>query len=597
MNSTLCERRLRQVNTSTLVQPMRSYPSRPTHFWFTSTLLLLGLLGFPARSAADANPPERMSYQGFLADANGVALGDTTPRNYTAIFRVYTASTGGSTLWTEQQTITVDKGYFSVLLGEGSQLGSEPRPNLSTVFTGTTASERYVGITVKGLSTTDIEIAPRLQLLAAPYSFLARNAVALVNDQGAPFVSVTSGTLAAIGIGAPVQSTGSGGNPRGGKAVDLQLTRDLATQVASGEYSTISGGRRNSATGVNSTMGGGEANWTGGGNSTVAGGVNNQATGLNAAIGGGAGNVAAGEGGTVAGGNGNAASGWHAFVGGGNLNTASGGASVVVGGYNNTAAGPNSFAAGRRARANHNGSFVWADSVDADMGSGAVNEFRIRATGGTRVLGSIANTVETAQQMLVGDSTTGDTSGVVVGFQHNPNVSWSGVIQALGAGGPNTLRINPRGGPVVIGGPLQADGGLTGFGTVPVGGIIMWSGSVAGIPGGWRLCDGGAGTPDLRNRFVIGAGSGYSPGNVGGASTATLTTAQMPSHSHSYVDTYWSEFWGNDSSFGRIAGSPVGADGDNYPYTLGRTTSPAGGGQPVSILPPYYALAFIMRVQ
>ena len=101
-------------------------------------------------------------------------------------------------------------------------MGSEPHANLSGIFTGSSASERYIGITVRGLSTTDVEFAPRLQLLAAPYSFLARNAVSLVNDQGTPFVNVTSGTLAAIGIGAPIQSTGSGGNARGSGSVDLR---------------------------------------------------------------------------------------------------------------------------------------------------------------------------------------------------------------------------------------------------------------------------------------------------------------------------------------------------------------------------------------
>jgi microcystin-dependent protein len=68
---------------------------------------------------------------------------------------------------------------------------------------------------------------------------------------------------------------------------------------------------------------------------------------------------------------------------------------------------------------------------------------------------------------------------------------------------------------------------------VPPGAIIMWSGSVNDIPVGWALCDGSNGTPDLRDRFIVGAGGAYSPGNTGGAESVTLTVAQMPQHNHS----------------------------------------------------------------
>jgi hypothetical protein len=62
--------------------------------------------------------------------------------------------------------------------------------------------------------------------------------------------------------------------------------------------------------------------------------------------------------------------------------------------------------------------------------------------------------------------------------------------------------------------------------------IIIWSGSTANIPTGFVLCDGTQNTPDLRNRFVVGAGSNYNPGDTGGADSVTLTTAQLASHSH-----------------------------------------------------------------
>jgi microcystin-dependent protein len=60
----------------------------------------------------------------------------------------------------------------------------------------------------------------------------------------------------------------------------------------------------------------------------------------------------------------------------------------------------------------------------------------------------------------------------------------------------------------------------------------MWSGSIESIPSGWRLCDGTFGTPNLRDRFVVGAGTTYTVGSTGGFNTVTLDTTQIPSHTH-----------------------------------------------------------------
>ena len=120
---------------------------------------------------------------------------------------------------------------------------------------------------------------------------------------------------------------------------------------------------------------------------------------------------------------------------------------------------------------------------------------------------------------------------------------------------------------------------------LPSGVIVLWSGSTSSIPSGWVICDGTNSTPDLRDRFVVGAGSSYSVGNTGGASSVTLTTAQMPSHSHS--DVYYKANYGG-------SGLRPAQGGRGYQAT---TISPSsvGGGQSHENRPPYYALAYIMK--
>jgi len=152
------------------------------------------LLGSITARAANATPPDLMAYQGFLVDANGNPLAPTTPLNYPVIFRIYTASQNGTLLWSEQQIVTVDKGNFSVLLGQGTVFASEPRDPLSTVLTGGNASELYVSITVTIDGNTQ-EILPRLRLMTSPYSFLAEAATSIVRPNGTEVVSFTGGKI------------------------------------------------------------------------------------------------------------------------------------------------------------------------------------------------------------------------------------------------------------------------------------------------------------------------------------------------------------------------------------------------------------------
>ena len=160
---------------------MNSFLATPLRI-AVSTALTLAACG-PVLRAADGNPPDKLTYQGYLVDAAGSALGLTAPKNYDVIFRIYNHETASGTtyrLWSELQTVTVDKGYFSVVLGEGGAWSTEARPGLSTLFTNQVdASDRFIEMTVRGIgaSGADSTILPRLRLLSSPYALLARTAV------------------------------------------------------------------------------------------------------------------------------------------------------------------------------------------------------------------------------------------------------------------------------------------------------------------------------------------------------------------------------------------------------------------------------------
>lgn len=119
---------------------------------------------------------------------------------------------------------------------------------------------------------------------------------------------------------------------------------------------------------------------------------------------------------------------------------------------------------------------------------------------------------------------------------------------------------------------------------VPAGVITMWSGAVGAVPSGWQLCDGTNGTPDLRGRFIVGAGGSYAVGDTGGEEKHTLTVNEMPRHNHS-LNIYMQ----NAST------SSQAADGTTS-KTGSISTDYTGGGQSHENRPPYYALCYIMKV-
>ena len=118
---------------------------------------------------------------------------------------------------------------------------------------------------------------------------------------------------------------------------------------------------------------------------------------------------------------------------------------------------------------------------------------------------------------------------------------------------------------------------------VPSGAIILWSGASDAIPSGYALCDGNNSTPDLRNRFIVGAGSGYTVDQTGGSADATLV-----SHTHNLLY--------NHGSFGGSSGAVTPRSG-NTPVTPGISgrVSTEGSSATNANLPPYYALAYIIK--
>lgn len=137
---------------------------------------------------------------------------------------------------------------------------------------------------------------------------------------------------------------------------------------------------------------------------------------------------------------------------------------------------------------------------------------------------------------------------------------------------------------------------------IPYGGIMLWAGRLDSIPVGWALCDGNNGTPDLRNRFIVGAGSSYSPGQTGGSADEVLVA-----HSHGpgippSFNGGFSTSNPNGPDTGNYALTPVGVTLRLDPrrgqgYVSQRTTIEGWSDGIGMNIPPYFALAYIMRIQ
>jgi hypothetical protein len=314
-----------------------------------------------------------ITYQGQLQDASGPYTG--TPD---MVFRLYDSLTGTNQIGTdiELQNVPVTDGLFQAELDFGDAYDGarwlevvvdgnvlEPRQSLSPV----PVAIRALNVSDGGGSQASWQLGgnagtdPASDFLGTsddtPFEIHAGNQRAMRiepvddADEGPNVIAGHDRNEATDGV---VGATISGGGSGLSGLVDEKNT-------VGGDHATVGGGRVNTANGSGATIGGGVNNTTGGSNATVSGGINNEASGL---------------------------------------------ASSVPGGDRNTATGDYSLAAGQQAKAEHNGAFVWADSIGADFVSSGSNQFLVRATGGAVISGGSSAVTDPGDARLYVDGTT-----------------------------------------------------------------------------------------------------------------------------------------------------------------------------------------------
>jgi microcystin-dependent protein len=174
-----------------------------------------------------------------------------------------------------------------------------------------------------------------------------------------------------------------------------------------------------------------------------------------------------------------------------------------------------------------------------------------------------------------GQALASGTLNVTGAFQLDGTAGASGQV-LLSAGGSNT--------------PTWGNAFVAGM-------IMLWSGSSASIPSGWLLCDGTNSTPDLRNRFVVGAGSTYAVGATGGTADAIVVshthTITDPSHNHAIQGNYGSTGTGGGTMVANSQSLESRMTASSS--VTGISINSTGSSGTNANLPPYYALCYIMK--
>jgi hypothetical protein len=375
-------------------------------------------------SAASADVPRLINYQGRLTDADGVPVPDG---NYSLTFRIFAACDAASSIWSEEELLVeVTDGLFSVVLGEvihfpealadtpdlcleiqvGTAEPMAPRTQLVShlfAFRSETSDSALViadnCVTSSKIDDGTISFQDIAQNGASPNQIMKWDGSAWVAsddmgggaegwaDDGTLVRLTTPEDSVGIGTSTPIEKLDVTGNIHvtGKAAIGPNCTNTGANSfvagldnVASGVASTVSGGYSNTASGTNQpTISGGARNTAGGSYATISGGADNIASGYGATVGGGFQNIAAAESATVGGGHFNFARGAFSTVAGGggavaaDSNAALGDYSAIGGGQSNLVEGNYSVVSGGysnqiAASADYSYLFGIGSSLDAD---------------------------------------------------------------------------------------------------------------------------------------------------------------------------------------------------------------------------------------
>jgi hypothetical protein len=241
----------------------------------------------------------------------------------------------------------------------------------------------------------------------------------------------------------------------------------------------------------------------------------------------------------------------------------------------------------------------------------------------------VVTALATGTVIPVANGGTGASTASITSFNNITGYTASGATGTTSTNlvfsGSPTISAPTVTGTLTTSGTLEVSGGLTldgaagtsgqvmvsaGAGNTPTwgsgfpsGGIIIWSGSSASIPSGWLLCDGSSSTPDLRNRFVVGATSTYAVGATGGSADAIVvshthtatSTVTDPGHFHTYGIGNSVFYAGGGNGSRDQAANATNTSTASTGITVATTNASSGSSGTNANLPPYYALCYIMK--
>ena len=229
------------------------------------------------------------------------------------------------------------------------------------------------------------------------------------------------------------------------------------------------------------------------------------------------------------------------------------------------------------------------DVAESDVGS-VISTVNIANTNSTLALSTAQNAESTANTI---SGTASNALTIAQNAETNANSALSQVNDKISVGSNVSLLVNDTNYITAAQVPSAFISGM----------VIMWSGSVSAIPTGWLLCDGTNSTPNLVDRFVVGAGSAYSVGDTGGSNSVSLSSDEMPRHRHSFSASNTHRHQQTEYSLSSTGGGGTGgrrlsetsANTSNTTITISGNTGYEGDGDAHENRPPYYAICFIMK--